>query len=40
MGNADSATNFTQMEPQTGAAASEKTVAYLGLLQRQIIPCF
>jgi hypothetical protein len=28
--NADSASNFVQMEPQPGEAASEKTVAYFG----------
>ena len=28
---ADSVSNFVQMEPQTGEAASEKTVVYLGL---------
>lgn len=37
---ADSASNFIQMEPQTGEAASEKTVAYFGWHEDKIYAVF
>jgi len=37
---ADSASNFVQMEPQTGEAASEKTVAYFGWHEDKIYAVF
>jgi len=38
--SADSATNFVQMEPQSGEAASEKTTAYIGYKDDKIYAVF